>query len=57
MRAYALIEIGHSQSVDLFLRREDAYAALADSLEDEPHWTNVLSIVPIELDERDVSAN
>jgi hypothetical protein len=55
MRAYALVEIGDSQAVDLFLRREDAFAALEDALGDEPDWLGVLSVVPIELDGRDVS--
>jgi hypothetical protein len=26
-------------------------------LEDEPDWTDVLRVVPIELDEREMSAN
>jgi hypothetical protein len=28
-----------------------------ESPQDEPGWVDVLSVVPIELDERDVSAN
>jgi hypothetical protein len=39
----------------VFLRREDAWAALAEILEDEPDWAGSLFVVPIELDERDVS--
>jgi hypothetical protein len=37
--------------------REDAFDALQDILGDEPDWTGLLSVVPIELDERDMSAN
>ena len=43
MRAYALVELGDSEAIDLFLREEDAQAA---------H-----TVEPIELDERDVSTN
>lgn len=57
MEAFALVtaESPH-EAVDVFLRREDADAALAECLRDEPGWVDVLSVVPIELDERDVSA-
>ena len=52
MRAFALAEIGDSEAIDVFLRREDAWAALAEILEDEPDWAGSLFVVPIELDER-----
>jgi hypothetical protein len=45
------------ETLDLFLTREAAETELREILEDEPGWVNVLSVVPIELDERDVSAN
>jgi hypothetical protein len=45
------------ETLDLFLTREAAEAELREILEDEPEWVNVLRVVPIELDERDVSAN
>jgi hypothetical protein len=61
IRAFALVELGDQQAdqqaVDVFLRREDAYAALEDVLRDEPDWQNLLYVVPIELDERNVSTN
>jgi hypothetical protein len=57
MRAYALVERGDTEAVDVFLRVEDAEAALADGLRGEPEWKDVLHVVPIELDESDVSAN
>jgi hypothetical protein len=57
MRAYALVELGDSEAIDLFLREEDAQAALEDALNDEPGWTGTLTVEPIELDERAVSAN
>lgn len=41
----------------MFVRREDAFAALEDALGDEPDWSGLLYVAPIELDERDVSAN
>jgi hypothetical protein len=57
MRAYALVELGDSEAIDLFLREEDAQAALENALNDEPGWDGTLTVEPIELDERDVSAN
>jgi hypothetical protein len=41
----------------LFLREEDAQAALEDALRDEPGWASTLTVEPIELDEREMSAN
>jgi hypothetical protein len=41
----------------VFLRREDAFAALEDALGDEPDWSGLLYVAPIELDVRDGSAN
>jgi hypothetical protein len=60
VRAYALVELGDSEAIDLFLREEDAQAALEDVLHDEPDWAGTLTVEPVEpveLDERDVSAN
>jgi hypothetical protein len=57
VRAYALVELGDSESIDLFLREEDAKRALADALRDESKWARLLRVEPIELDERDLSAN
>ena len=56
MRAFALAEIGHSEAIDVFLRREDAWAALEEILNDEPD-AGALFIAPIELDERELSLN
>jgi len=57
VRAYALVEIGDDQAVDVFVRRDDAFAALGDAIKDEPDWAGILYVVPIELDEREVSPN
>ena len=57
MRAFALVEVGHRQAIDLFVRRDDADAELEEILGDEPDWTGLLYVVPIELDEQRVSAN
>jgi hypothetical protein len=57
VQAYALVELGDTEAVDIFVRRADADAALADCLRDEPEWIDVLCAVPIELDEPDVSAD
>jgi hypothetical protein len=53
---YALVEIGDDEAVDVFIRRGDALAALADAVQDEPDWIETLYVVPIELDGRN-SAN
>jgi hypothetical protein len=34
VRAFALVELGDSEAIDLFLREEDAQRALADVLRD-----------------------
>jgi hypothetical protein len=49
VRAFALVELGDSESIDLFLREEDAKRALAKCLGDDPDWTLLLHVVPIEL--------
>jgi hypothetical protein len=45
------------EALDLFLKREAAEAELREILLDEPDWKDVLRVVPIELDGRDVSPN
>ena len=58
MQVYALTSTRlRHETLDLFLTREAAEAELQEILEDEPDWKDVLRVVPIELDERDVSAN
>jgi hypothetical protein len=56
-RAFALAEIGRSEAIDVYLRREDAWAALEEILNDEPEWAVALFVTPIELDERELSLN
>jgi hypothetical protein len=50
MRAYALVELGDSESIDLFLREEDARRALEDIVSDQPEWIGLFRVEPIELD-------
>jgi hypothetical protein len=38
VRAFALVEVGHRQAIDVFVRREDADAELEEILGDEPDW-------------------
>jgi hypothetical protein len=52
VRAYALVEIGDSEAIDLFLREEDAERVLEDAIRDEPDWAGVLRVQAIELDGR-----
>ena len=58
MQVYALTstQLLH-ETLDLFLTREAAGTELGEILLDEPDWKDVLRVIPIELDERDVSAN
>jgi hypothetical protein len=57
VRAYALVELGDSESIDLFLREEDARRSLEEILSDEPDWAGLFYGKPVELDERKVSTN
>jgi hypothetical protein len=56
-RAYALVELGDPEAIGLFLREEDAQAALEDALRDEPGWTGTLTVEPVELNKRNLSPN
>jgi hypothetical protein len=56
MQVYALASTRVAgQTLDLFLTQEGAKSELREILEDEPEWVNVLRVVPIELDGRNVS--
>ena len=57
MRVYALVEIGERLAVDVLVRREDAFAMLEEERADESSAFGNLYVVPIELDERNLSAN
>jgi hypothetical protein len=57
MRAYASVELGDSESIDLFLREEDARRALEDILSGEPEWAGMFHVERVELDERAVKTN
>jgi hypothetical protein len=58
MQLYALTssQLLH-ETLDLFVTHEAAESELREILEDEPEWVNVLRVVPIEFDERNVSLN
>jgi hypothetical protein len=57
MRAWALVEVGDAEAVDLFLQEEDARRTLDECLRDEPDWVGTLYVEPVEIDERDASLN
>ena len=57
MRAFALVELGDSEAIDLVLREEDGQPALEDAVRDEPNWAGTLFVAPVDLDEREVSSN
>jgi hypothetical protein len=55
LRLYGLADRTLSNSrlgevIELYIRREDAEQALADALEDEPAWSDVLYVVTIDQD-------
>jgi hypothetical protein len=57
MRAYAVVELGDSESIDLFLSEEDAERALKECLREEPGWVGLFSVEAVELDGRVISPN
>jgi hypothetical protein len=58
LKAYAIVSASApGEAVALFLECDDAETFLAECLTDEPDWKDVLRVVPIELDERNMSAN
>lgn len=57
VRFYALADLGDRLALDVYLRREDAFADLEEFLRDEPDRAGLLHVVPIELDERVFSQN
>jgi hypothetical protein len=58
MQVYALTSSQSlHETLDLLLTREAAEAELREILHDEPDWKDMLRVVPIELDGRNVSEN
>jgi hypothetical protein len=57
MRLYALVEAGHRQAIDVYLREEDAQRELGEILGDEPQWTGLLRVEQVELDHEHTSLN
>ena len=46
---FALVDLSLPETLELFLRREDAERALSEVLHDEPDWKRLLRIEEIEL--------
>jgi hypothetical protein len=44
MRAWALVELGDHEAIDVFVREEDALKALEDACTDEPEWEGTLFV-------------
>jgi hypothetical protein len=57
VRVYALADLGDRLALDVYVRREDAFAGLEEFLRDQPDCARFLHVVPIELDERMFSPN
>jgi hypothetical protein len=58
VRVYALAtSVTPDETLDLYLRHEDAEAELRKILRDEPDWIDVLSVVPVELEADELSPN
>jgi hypothetical protein len=57
VRVFALVELGDSEAIDVFLAEEDAQRALEECLRDEPQWRGELWIEEIELTPDPTSMN
>jgi len=57
MRAYAVAELGDRLALHVFIRREDAFAALDDASDDEAQCPRIQFVAPIDLDKLDISTN
>jgi hypothetical protein len=57
MRAYALAELGDRLALDVFIRREDAFAALDDAVDEDDDQTGILFVAPIDLERGELSDN
>ena len=57
MRLYTLVEAGHRQVIDVYLREEDAQREPEECLSDEPQWRGLLRVEPIDLNLADASPN
>lgn len=51
MRAWALVSSEARETVDVYLRREDAEADLRAAVEDVPEWAAILRVEPFEVGE------
>jgi hypothetical protein len=49
VRVWALVEVGDTEAIDLFVRQGDAQRALEDCLADEPDWAGRLQVEELEL--------
>jgi hypothetical protein len=55
--AFAIVEIGDRLALEVFLRREDAYASLDEVVAEQRELADILYVAPIELDPRELSLN
>jgi hypothetical protein len=57
VQAWALVQAGDTEAIDVFLSREEAEDALANCLRDEPGWRGLLRVEEIELAGAATSSN
>jgi hypothetical protein len=57
VRAFALIELGDNEAIDVFLRRETPTTCSTRSWPMNHSGVGMLYVAPIELDERNTSLN
>jgi ssRNA-specific RNase YbeY (16S rRNA maturation enzyme) len=55
MTRFALASSRASTAVDIYRTRAEAEKELQDAFSDEPAWTDVLSVVELELPEPDLN--
>jgi hypothetical protein len=53
MAWFALVSARASFAADIYCTREEAEKELDDAINDEPAWTDVLSVVELDLPEPD----
>ena len=57
MRVWGLVELELQEAVELYGSRSEADEALRQVLGDEPGWTSLLAVQPIELEESRFALN
>lgn len=55
MRFFALVDLSVMEAIELYVTREEAERVLKEVLTDEPEWTSIVRVEPIDLGDSHVS--